>query len=81
MRKPLHFFGLIGALFIVSGTGVLGYFGVMWAITGSMHIRPLTLLSMGAVIMGIQFVSIGLIGEMITNASPKNNYQVRETLE
>ena len=80
LRKPLHFFGLIGILFALLGTSVLGYFGVEWIITGSMHLRPLVLLSIGAIIMGIQFVSIGLVGEMIINTSPKQNYQIRQTL-
>jgi hypothetical protein len=35
---------------------------------------------MGAIIMGIQFISIGLIGEMITHAAPKNTYQIKETI-
>jgi hypothetical protein len=59
---------------------VLAYFGVEWAITRQMHIRPLVLLSIGAIIMGIQFISIGLIGEMITHSSQKNTYSIKETL-
>jgi glycosyltransferase involved in cell wall biosynthesis len=80
LRKPLHFFGPLGGGLILAGISVLGYFGVTWAITGQMHIRPLVLLSMGAVIMGIQFVSIGLIGELIINSNPKPGYVIRETL-
>ena len=80
MKNPLHFFGLFGALLVFLGGAVLAYFGVEWAITRQMHIRPLVLLSMGAIIMGIQFVSIGLIGEMITHSSQKNTYSIKETL-
>jgi glycosyltransferase involved in cell wall biosynthesis len=81
MKNPLHFFGLLGLVFGLLGSGVLAWFGVQWIITGSMHIRPLMLLSAVAIIMGIQFVSIGLIGEMITNAAPKNTYKIRESIE
>jgi glycosyltransferase involved in cell wall biosynthesis len=80
LKNPLHFFGLFGLLFMVLGGGVLGYFGVEWIVTRHMHLRPLVLLSIGSVIMGIQFVSIGLLGEMISHAAPKNTYKVRETL-
>ncbi|MBD3321985.1 MAG: glycosyltransferase [Chitinivibrionales bacterium] len=81
MRKPLHFFGLLGLILFLAGSTVLGYFGIQWLITGEMHVRPLVLLSVGAIIMGIQFVSIGLIGEMITHSVPKHRYSVRESIE
>jgi hypothetical protein len=81
LANPLHFFGSIGCIFFIFGTAVLGYFGISWIISGSMHIRPLTLLSLGAIIMGIQFFSIGLLGEMITSTKSKNIYQIRDQLE
>jgi glycosyltransferase involved in cell wall biosynthesis len=81
LKNPLHFFGLLGLLFMGLGAAVLAYFGVEWIATGQMHIRPLTVLSLGAIIVGIQFVSIGLLGEMITNAAPKNTYKIRDVIE
>jgi glycosyltransferase involved in cell wall biosynthesis len=81
LANPLHFFGVLGILFGLAGTGVLGYFGVQWIISREMHIRPLVLLSMGSIIMGIQFFSIGLVGEMITNTQRKNTFTIREELE
>ncbi len=81
MRSPMHFFGILGMLAIMVGVGILGYFGVMWAITGAMKIRPLTLLAIGSMIMGMQFISIGLVGEMITNTTQgRRQYSVRERL-
>ena len=80
MKNPLHFFGLIGLVFAFLGTAVLAYFGVEWIVTRQMHIRPLVLLSTVAIIMGIQFISIGLIGEMITHSGPKNTYTIKDTL-
>jgi glycosyltransferase involved in cell wall biosynthesis len=82
LRKPLHFFGPFGSLLGLIGLAILGYFGVEWMITRQMHIRPLMLLSLGAIILGIQFISIGLIGELIINANPTTTgYAIRETLE
>jgi hypothetical protein len=81
LKNPLHFFGLLGLLFIAAGAGVLAYFGVEWIVTREMHIRPLTVLSLGSIIVGIQFVSIGLLGEMIANSAPRNVYKIREQME
>jgi hypothetical protein len=63
------------------GSAVLAYFGVQWIITREMHIRPLVLLSMGAIIMGIQFVSIGLIGELITHVNARRTYSICDRRE
>ncbi|MBD3393758.1 MAG: glycosyltransferase [Chitinivibrionales bacterium] len=81
LKRPLHLFGLLGVMLGLAGSCVLGYFGVQWTITREMHIRPLVLLSLGAVIMGIQFISIGLIGEMITHANQRSSYNIRDRLE
>lgn len=66
MKRPLHLFGLLGMAFVLAGSGILGYFGYGWLITGEMRIRPLVLLAVTSVILGIQFISIGLLGEMVT---------------
>ncbi len=81
LRSPLYFFGILGVLFCLLGGGILGYFGVKWLITFRMHIRPLLLFAVGSIIMGIQFVSIGLIGEMITSMYPhRKEVRIHEEL-
>ena len=81
LANPLHFFGILGIIFCLAGTVVLGYFGVQWIITQQMRIRPLVLLSLGSIIMGIQFFSIGLVGEMISNTQSKKTFTIREEIE
>jgi glycosyltransferase involved in cell wall biosynthesis len=81
LANPMHFFGFLGIVFGCIGTGILGYFGVEWIVSGEMHLRPLVLLSIGSIIMGIQFFSIGLIGEMITNTQRRDVFAIREELE
>jgi glycosyltransferase involved in cell wall biosynthesis len=81
LKNPLHFFGALGLLFGLGGGAILFYFIVEWIVTHTMHLRPLMLMGGGAVIMGIQFISIGLVGEMITHNAPKNTYAIRETLK
>lgn len=80
IKNPMYFFGTLGILFCLLGGGVLSYFGVQWIITQEMRVRPLVLLAVVAIIMGIQFISIGLIGEMITNTRSKDTYLIREEL-
>ena len=80
MRNPLHFFGMISFLLIAAGTGILTYFGIVWATTLQLHIRPLLLLGVASIIIGVQFFSIGLIGEMITNINPKQKYTIKKTI-
>ena len=65
--RPLHLFGFVGLLFSVLGFLILAGFAVQWALTGNGHVRPLMLAGVAFMIVGIQFVSIGLLGEMINH--------------
>ncbi|OGS34656.1 MAG: glycosyl transferase family 2 [Elusimicrobia bacterium RIFOXYB2_FULL_49_7] len=80
MRNPMHLFGFLGMLFTFAGLAVTAYFGVLWIIEGALHLRPLMLLGVGAILMGIQFFSIGLIGEMITHTSKREDYVINEEI-
>jgi len=80
MRNPLHFFGMISFAPIVLGAGILAYFGFVWAMTFVLHIRPLLLLGVASLIVGIQIFSIGLIGEMITNLNREKKYTIKKTI-
>lgn len=77
--KPLHFFGLIGLLFMLVGLGVCGYFGYEWIQSNSLHVRPLLLAGGFSLVMSIQFISLGLLGEML-NGSKHRTYPVAETI-
>jgi glycosyltransferase involved in cell wall biosynthesis len=81
LRSPLHFFGLIAMLLIGTGCLVLAWFGIQWIVTGALHLRPLMVLSLGAVIVGIQFFSFGFLAEMLVRMSPRPHYHNRETIE
>ncbi|MCQ2054761.1 MAG: glycosyltransferase family 2 protein [Fibrobacter sp.] len=76
--KPLHFFGLIGLMFMLVGLGICGFFGYEWIQTGAMHVRPLLLAGGFSLVMGVQFISLGLLGEMV-NGNKKRTYPVAET--
>ncbi len=76
--RPLHLFGLVGLVINFFGILILGYFGIEWLITGALHIRPLMLGAMAAILLGFQIISLGLLGEMITQQS-KQQFPVART--
>lgn len=65
--RPLHVFGLTGLISFASGV-IIGIYLLFLKYFENMPImeRPLLLLSILLVILGFQFLSIGLLGEMIT---------------
>ncbi|MCQ2060681.1 MAG: glycosyltransferase family 2 protein [Fibrobacter sp.] len=77
--KPLHFFGLVGLIFMLLGLGICGFFGYEWLQSGALHVRPLLLAGGFSLVMSVQFFSLGLLGEMM-NGSKKQTYPVAETL-
>lgn len=77
-RSPLHLFGPMGALLLLFGFGINFYFLIRWMIVHEMHLRPLILLAFGAMLMGIQFISLGLLAEMIALKGPPEGYLITE---
>jgi glycosyltransferase involved in cell wall biosynthesis len=83
IKRPLHFFGLWGTLSFLIGVFIDGYLSVEWLLgKTSLSNRPLFMVGFLFMIIGIQFVSIGLIGEMITKGqSDEKSYSIREILK
>ena len=75
--RPLHLFGFVGFIFSMLGSLILAGFGINWIVTGNGHVRPLMLAGVASVILGIQFVSIGLLGEMINHRMSARSNPVR----
>ncbi len=64
--KPLQFFGPIGFLFMVLGTSIVGYLLFLKIFQGaSIGGRPLLLGGFFSVLIGLNFIGMGLLGEMI----------------
>ncbi|MGA2667580.1 MAG: glycosyltransferase family 2 protein [Ignavibacteria bacterium] len=82
IKRPLHFFGSLGLLGIFTGFGILIYLTIL-KFFDSIPIsnRPLFLVGILLVIVGIQSFSIGLIAEMITKTSADtDNIIIERTL-
>jgi glycosyltransferase involved in cell wall biosynthesis len=69
-RSPLYLFGRYGLAFAVAGAGILIYLAVLWFMgVRPIGDRPLLIVGVLLSVLGVQFISLGLIAEMITNAT------------
>jgi glycosyltransferase involved in cell wall biosynthesis len=77
VSSPLHFFGFFGVAVLGIGVVLNLYLLVEWLRTHAIGGRPLLFLAVMMVIVGIQFVSFGLLGEMMAR-EPKEGetYQI-----
>jgi len=62
----MHLFGFFGMLLGLSGFGICTYLSVLWFQGHAIGTRPLLSLGVLLIILGIQFFSMGLIGEFLT---------------
>jgi glycosyltransferase involved in cell wall biosynthesis len=65
--RPLHLFGGIGVLMGALGFVILTYLSVLWFWGEGIGTRPLLTLGVLLMVVGIQFVSLGLMSELITS--------------
>jgi glycosyltransferase involved in cell wall biosynthesis len=65
-HRPLHLFGGVGVIASVVGGAILVYLTIDKIGGAGIGGRPLLLLGVLLVVVGIQFLSLGLIGEMLT---------------
>ncbi len=81
-KRPLHLFGSIGLITFLIGMIINLYLAIDKIIAkGILSNRPLLFLGILLVIVGIQFVSIGLLGEMITETQKKKaDYSIKKIL-
>ncbi len=81
---PLRFFGGIAAVLIVLGAGITGYLGLYRLLGyGPIANRPLLLLGVLLIAVGMQILSLGLIGELVIflHARELKPYRVEEVIE
>ena len=66
-QRPLHLFGGLGLLLALVGFVVLAYLSVDKALGHAIGKRPLLILGVLLVVVGLQFFSLGLLGELVTS--------------
>jgi len=82
IRRPLHLFGVWGLISFIIGIAIDGYLSIQWLMDlTSLSNRPLFMVGFLFIIIGVQFVSLGLLGEMISrHERNENSYSIRELL-
>lgn len=76
IRRPMHFFGFLGMLSFFVGTIVNGYLTYLWFVEHNLSNRPMLFLGILLIIVGVQFFSVGLLGEMLVNNFRDNSEYV-----
>jgi glycosyltransferase involved in cell wall biosynthesis len=83
--RPLHLFGLVGLALAVPGIALIGWLGFERLVLGvRLAGRPLVLLAILLAVLGVQFISIGLLGEMMVRtyheSQGKPIFRIREVV-
>jgi hypothetical protein len=82
-KKPLRFFGMIGASTFVIGALLVAYLAIERLVfQHALADRPALLLSSLLVVLGMQLFALGLLGELIifTHARDIKDYQIDEVV-
>lgn len=80
MTTPMHIFGTLGLLSTMAGGGIGAYITWLWWQTGTIQNRhPLMMLGILLIIVGIQFFSTGLLGDMLASMHQRGGRTPRIT--
>lgn len=75
--SPLHFFGRLGLASFSVGGAISLYFLAWWLLGHGLRVRPMLVLGLVLMVIALQFVSLGLIAEMIVaGRRPETEYRV-----
>lgn len=84
-KRPIHFFGPLGILCFFSGSAISVYFLVLKLLGNEIWGRPLLILGVTLVLAGIQFLTFGIIAELIMRvyyeSQHKKTYHIREVFQ
>ena len=79
-NKPMHFFGTLGIISVLSGTFLGLLLAYLSIIQNIIIIRPLLFLALLLVIVGVQLFSTGLLGEMIVQIAEEDEKYIKDVL-
>lgn len=83
-KRPLRFFGMVGAITFSLGIALITYLGIdRLAFDQSLSDRPALLLAALLIVLGMQIFALGLLGELIifTHARSLKDYRVEEVIQ
>ena len=76
-NRPLHFFGFIGIILFMAGIIISFYLTIGWLQGIWIGNRPIFFLGILLLIVGIQFFSLGLLGELFIKNTVQSEKKVR----
>ena len=76
LQRPLHFFGFFGLINLIAGLSINAYLTIGWFNGYAIGNRPILFLGILLIIIGIQFISLGLLGELIIKSNSKTENRV-----
>jgi glycosyltransferase involved in cell wall biosynthesis len=80
--SPLHIFGMLGLVSALIGFAIEIYLSILWFMGEGIRNRPLFFLGILAIIVGVQFIVFGLLGEMITaRFAEQTHYSIKKKIE
>jgi len=72
-NSPLHFFGFVGGMFVLTGLSLDAFLTIRGIFfTGRIGHLALLLMGIFLIIVGFQFLSVGLLGELIISGRERN---------
>lgn len=81
-QRPLHVFGTMGGVMLALGLIINTWMTVEWMMGKPVGDRPLLLLGVLLMLLGIQLISTGLLAEMVTKSDAKaGDYSISELHE
>jgi glycosyltransferase involved in cell wall biosynthesis len=80
LKRPMQLFGMLGSAFALIGMIIMLYMAALWFIQGGIGWRPLLFFGTTALVVGIQLISVGLLGEMLRNIAfrAEEEYSIRQ---
>ena len=81
-RRPAHFFGGVGAIILLGGIGICGYLTLIKLLGSDIGHRPLLMLGVLLIVVGVQVLATGLIAELIVHlGAAQAPYVLRRVLK
>jgi glycosyltransferase involved in cell wall biosynthesis len=84
LKRPLHLFGPAGIAIFLVGLVINTYMAYLrFFMDQAIGTRPLLMLGVLSMLLGIQIISMGLLGEMLRNLTfqPEEEYSIRRILD
>jgi glycosyltransferase involved in cell wall biosynthesis len=81
-KRPLHLFGTLGIILFLIGFLICMYMTYLWFLGMRIWDRPILLLGVLLILMGAQFFSMGLLGELVVSTQKKSEkLNIKKVLE